>query len=154
LYFFGYRNISYAASDDLYFDAGLSYKKGKKDTQPTAQTDTDLAEITPMKLNASATYDYDARGDVQLSVIAADKWSDVDEENGEQKLSGYAIINLKTTRELSNGFEFATGIDNVFNKTYATTNTYKDLILMTDGSDTMLINEPGRYIYANLKYKF
>ncbi len=145
---------SYAASDDLYFDAGLSYKKGKKDTQPTAQTDTDLAEITPMKLNASATYDYDARGDVQLSVIAADKWSDVDEENGEQKLSGYAIINLKTTRELSNGFEFATGIDNVFNKTYATTNTYKDLILMTDGSDTMLINEPGRYIYANLKYKF
>jgi iron complex outermembrane receptor protein len=46
------------------------------------------------------------------------------------------------------------GVDNMLDKTYATTNTYKDLILMTDGSDTMLINEPGRYVYLNASYAF
>lgn len=145
---------SYTASDDLFFEAGLSYKKGKKDTLPTGQTDTDLAEMTPLKLNASVTYDYDEKGDIELSFIAADSWDEVDEENGEQKLSGYGIVNLKTTRELNDGFELTVGADNIFDKTYATTNTYKDLILMTDNTDTMLINEPGRYIYANIKYSF
>ncbi len=145
---------SYNASDDLYFDAGLSYKKGKKDSQPTGQTDTDLAEITPLKLNASVIYDYDEQGDVELSMVASNSWDNVDEDNGEQKLSGYAVFNLKTTREFDSGFELTVGVDNMLDNTYATTNTYKDLILMTDGSDTMLINEPGRYIYANVKYSF
>ena len=145
---------SYTASDDLYFDAGISYKKGEKDTQPTGQTDTDLAEMTPLKLNASVTYDYDDQGDIKLSIVAADSWDSIDSDNGEQKLSGYEIVNLKTTRDLNNGFEVAVGVDNVFDKTYTTTNTFKDLILMTNGSDTMLINEPGRYVYANVKYTF
>ena len=145
---------SYNASDDLYFDAGLAYKKGKKDTQPTGQTDTDLAEITPLKLNASITYDYDESGDVELSIISANSWDDIDEDNGEQKLDAYTVVNFKTTRDFNGRFELAAGIDNLFNTTYTTTNTYKDLILMTDGSDTMLINEPGRYFYVNAKYKF
>ncbi|HIP41921.1 MAG TPA: TonB-dependent receptor [Campylobacterales bacterium] len=145
---------SYLASDKVSLYAGLSYKKGEKDTQPTGQTDTDLAEITPMKFNASLTYDYDDYGDVELSVIASNGWSDIDSENGEQELAGYGVFNLKTTREFENGFVITAGVDNVLDKTYATTNTYKDLILMTDGSDTMLINEPGRYLYLNAKYQF
>lgn len=145
---------NYLASDSITLDAGLSYKKGKKDTQPTGQTNTNLAEITPLKFNASVTYDYDSQGSVELLVMASDAWDDVDSENGEQQLAGYGIVNLKTTREFDNGFIITAGMDNVFDKTYATTNTYKDLILMTDGSDTMLINEPGRYMYLNATYAF
>jgi len=145
---------SYTLSDDMYFEAGVAYKRGKKDTQPTGQKDTDLAEITPLKLNASAVYDYDDFGDVELSVVAATKWSHVDEDNGEQKLPGYGVFNLKTTRDFDNGFELIAGIDNIFDKTYTITNTYKDLILVTGDSNTMLINEPGRYVYVNMKYKF
>ncbi len=145
---------NYLASDSITLDAGLSYKKGEKDSQPTGQTNTNLAEITPLKLNASVTYDYDSQGDVQLSMVAADAWDDVDSDNGEQQLAGYGIMNLKTSREFDNGFRVTAGVDNVFDKTYATTNTYKDLILMTDGSDTMLINEPGRYMYLNATYAF
>ena len=145
---------SYFASDSITLDAGLAYKKGKKDTQPTGQSNTNLAEITPLKLNASVLYDYDSQGSVELSLQAASAWDEVDSENGEQTLAGYGVVSLKSTREFDNGMKLTVGVDNLLDKTYATTNTYKDLILMTDGSDTMLINEPGRYIYLNATYKF
>ena len=141
-------------TDSTYLSAGLAYKRGKKNTQPTGQTNNNLAEMTPIKLNLTAAYDYDENGMIEASLIAADSWDEVDSENGEQKMAGYAVANLKTTREFENGLEFTLGVDNLFDTTYATTNTYKDLILMTDGSDTMLINEPGRYVYLNAKYAF
>jgi len=144
----------YMATEEVYFDFGLSYKKGEKDTLPTGQFDKDLAEITPLKINAGVTYDYDSQGSVQLSVIAADSWDNYDSDNGEQALSSYTVVNFKTTREFKGGFEITAGVDNLFDKTYAITNTYKDLILLTGGTDTMLINEPGRYFYINAKYKF
>ncbi|CAA6803362.1 MAG: TonB-dependent receptor, partial [uncultured Sulfurovum sp.] len=61
--------------------------------------------------------------------------------------------NLKTTRNFDNGLEFTLGVDNAFDKAYANTNTYNDLVLIS-GGDTMLINEPGRYMYLNAKYQF
>jgi len=145
---------SYMFTDALSLDAGLAYKKGEKDTQPTGQSDTDLADISPLKLNATVSYDYDDQGAVELSMVARDKWRDYDSDNGEQELSGYAVFNFKTTRDFDNGVELTAGVDNILDKTYAITNTYKDLILIGDGSDTMLINEPGRYMYLNAKYKF
>ncbi len=145
---------SYMPTDELYLSAGLAYKKGQKDTQTTGQTGTNLAEITPLKLNLTAEYDYDENGMVELSLIASDRWSNIDAENGEQHLAGYGIVNLKTSRNFDNGLEFTLGVDNAFDKTYTTTNTYKDLILMTDGGNTMLMNEPGRYVYLNAKYGF
>ncbi len=145
---------SYMPTDNTYLSAGLAYKKGTKDTQPTGQTNTNLAEITPLKLNLTAAYDYDENGMVEASIVAADRWNNIDSDNGEQTLAGYGVLNLKTSREFDNGLAFTLGVDNTFDKTYATTNTYKDLILMTDGSDTMLINEPGRYVYLNAKYVF
>ncbi len=145
---------SYMPTDDIFISLGLSYKKGEKDTLTTGQTDKDLADITPLKVNASITYDYDEDGDIELSFIAGGRWDNVDTQNGEQELVGYGVLNFKTTREFDNGMKMSIGVDNILDKTYTTTNTYKDLILMTDGSDTMLINEMGRYIYANVKYSF
>jgi len=145
---------SYMPTDSTYLSLGIAYKKGKKDNKTTGQTNTNLADITPLKLNATAAYDYNEDGTVEVSLVAADRWDNVDSDNGEQTLAGYGVINLKTTRTFENGLEFTLGVDNAFDKTYATTNTYKDLILMTDGTDTMLINEPGRYLYLNAKYQF
>jgi len=145
---------SYMPTDSTYLSFGMAYKKGKKDTQTRGQTNTKLADITPLKLNATAAYDYDEDGTVEISLVAADSWDSVDSDNGEQTLAGYGVVNLKTTREFDNGLELTLGVDNALDKTYATTNTYKDLILMTDGTDTMLINEPGRYLYLNAKYQF
>jgi iron complex outermembrane receptor protein len=45
-------------------------------------------------------------------------------------------------------------VNNILDKTYAQSNTYADLVLLTGGGDVMLMNEPGRYIYTNLDFKF
>ena len=70
-------------------------------------------------------------------------------------MDAYTVLNLKATKMFGKSFELALGVDNVFDKTYALSNTYKDLTLVACGDDdVMLLNEPGRYVYANVKYKF
>jgi len=144
----------YSFTDEVYLDFGVAYQRGKKDKALTGQTDKDLANITPAKLNLALNYDYMANGTVKVEVIAADSWDDYDADNGEQELSGYGIMNLKARHDLTRNFEVTLGVDNVFDKTYAVNNTYEDLILLTDGGDVMLMNEPGRYYYINAAFKF
>ena len=144
---------SYTISEAAYVDAGLAYQRGKKDNALMGQTDTDLAEIPPLKANVAVNYDTDMTSS-KVELIAADDWSRFDEDNGEQAISGYAIVNLKWNRDLTNGFDVTLGMDNVFDHTYAVSNTYQDLTLLTGNDEIMLMNEPGRYIYANLRYRF
>lgn len=145
---------TYVASESLYFDYGMSYQRGKKDDPLAGQTDTDLPEIPPLKFNAAVNYMYDESLTLRAEVIAADEWSRYDWENGEQELDAYALLNLKATKEFNKNLELTVGIDNVFDSTYATTNTYNDLTLLEGVEDIMLLNNPGRYIYTNIKYKF
>jgi len=146
---------SWFATDMLYFDYGASYQRGKKDDPLTDQTGTNMPEIPPLKFNIAANYDYDDSLSLKAEVIGSDRWKDYDKENGEQELGGYAIMNLKASKTFKKSFELTLGVDNVFDKTYAVSNTYKDLVLLTTGdNNVMLMNEPGRYYYANLRYKF
>ncbi len=145
----------YSFTDELYLDFGVAYQRGKKDKPLTGQTDRDLANIPPAKLNLGLNYDYMANGTAKVEVVAADTWKNYDEDNGEQEISSYAIMNLKARHNLTRNFEVTAGIDNVFDKTYAVNNTYEDLILLTDGfGDVMKMNEPGRYYYINAAFKF
>lgn len=146
---------SYFASDEIYLDFGLAYQRGQKDEALTGQTDKDLAEIPPLKANIALNYDYSNRNTASIELVAADAWEKYDSDNGEQAISGYGVVNLKIKHDITNAFELTAGVDNVFDKTYATTNTYKDLTLLADGTgDVILINEPGRYVYVNATYKF
>jgi iron complex outermembrane receptor protein len=147
---------TYIATDSLYFDYGMAYQKGKKDDALTGQTGTNLPDIAPFKVNLAVNYDYDESVVLRAEVLAADSWSDFDAENGEQALDSYAVLNLKGTKNFGKNFELTVGVDNVLDETYAVSNTYKDLILLpTLGtSEVMLMNEPGRYVYTNLKYTF
>ena len=145
----------YVATETIYFEYGFAYQRGTKDTPLTGQTGTDMPDIPPFKVNASVNYDYDESLGLKAEVIAADTWDDIDDENGEQEIDAYAVVNLRATKRFTKGFELTIGIDNLFDSTYAVSNTYKDLILLaTPGNNVMLMNEPGRYVYANLKYTF
>jgi len=146
---------SYFASDEVYVDFGLAYQRGQKDEALTGQTDKNLAEISPLKANVALHYDYSNKNTASIELVAVDAWDEFDADNGEQAISGYGVVNMKVKHDITNDVELAAGIDNVFDKTFATTNTYKDLTLLADGSgDVMLINEPGRYLYVNATYKF
>jgi len=147
---------TWAYNEALYFDYGMTWQKGEKDRPLTGQTGTNMPEIPPLKFNGAVNYAWDDTLTFRAEVIAADEWSDYDAENGEQPIDAFAVLNLKATKRYK-GFELTVGVDNVFDTTYAVTNTYKDLILLPTVSpddNVILMNEPGRYFYANLRYTF
>jgi len=145
---------NYLATENLSLNYGISYKRGEKDDPLTGQKGTDLADMRPLKTNIAINYDHDTIGTAKLEFVGADKWTDIDYENGEQELAGYGVLNFKLSRDFKYGITLTAGVDNILDKTYAITNTYKDLVLLTTGGDTMLLNEPGRYFYLNGSYKF
>ena len=145
----------YTVNDKVYTDFGLAYQVGKKDSPLAGQTDTDLANITPLKVNLGVNYDYSDKGTIKFEVVATDTWDNFDSDNGEQLINGYEVLNIKAIHHINRNLEITLGVDNVFDETYAVNNTYKDLTLLADGSgDVMLLNEPGRYFYVNASYKF
>ncbi|AKF24092.1 TonB-dependent receptor [Sulfurovum lithotrophicum] len=145
---------SYIVTDTLYLDGALSFQKGEKKNPLSGQTGTNMPEIPPMKLVAGINFEEPGDYLLRAEVIAASAWDDYDAENGEQYLPGYAVLNLKGSKTFADHFEVTVGVDNLFDKTYAVSNTYEDLTLISGGGEVMLMNEPGRYIYTNLSYKF
>ena len=149
-------SASYYATDDMSIDMGASYKRGKKDTPLTGQTGTNLADMAPLRGDIALNYEYANNSLATLGVQVSDTWDNIDAENGEQVLASWAVLNMKVKHALNKKFDFTVGINNLFNKTYAASNTYADLTLITAGAigDVMLLNEPGRYFYTNLDFKF
>ena len=144
----------YFLSDALSIDASASYKRGKKDQALAGQTDTDLADIAPLRATIGATYEYANNSSIAAEVVASDSWDNYDSDNGEQKLAGWATVNLKIKHAFGKTLDLTVGVNNLFDTTYATSNTYADLTLLSTGTDVMLLNDPGRYLYTNLTYKF
>ena len=146
---------SYFATENLDFDYGIAYQVGKKDAPLSGQSDRDLPSIPPVKANIALNYDYDASLHTKAEIIASGKWSAYDADNGEQSIAAWSVLNLKVSKDFHKNFNLTFGIDNLFDRTYAVSNTYKDLHLVAgDTGDVMLLNEPGRYFYTNLKYSF
>ncbi len=150
-------NADYYVNDEVTLEIALAYKKGKKDTLLTGSgTDRDLADIAPLQSTIGLIYDYDDNTNASIELVSSADWDSYDSDNGEQTIDGYNIVNLKGQTKLNKDFSLTLGVDNLFDKTYAVSNTYKDLTLLGDTttSEVMSMNEPGRYLYANLKYKF
>jgi len=147
---------SYFVSDDITLDMEASYKRGQKDKAMNNQTDTDLADMAPLRGSIALNYEYKNNSMATLKVRASDRWDDIDSDNGEQVLAGWATVDAKVKHAVNKKFDFTLGVNNLLNRAYAQSNTYADLTLITAGgtTDVMLMNEPGRYIYTNLDFKF
>ncbi len=142
-------------TDDMSIDMGVSYKRGKKDKALAKQTNTNLADMAPLRGNVALNYEYANNSIATFEMRASNKWSAIDYENGEQVLAGWAILNAKVKQMVNRKFNLTIGVNNMLNKRYSQSNTYADLILVTGGTtDVMLLNEPGRYVYTNLDFKF
>jgi len=140
--------------DDITLDMGASYKKGSKDKALDNQTDTNLADIAPLRGAIAINYEYRNNSLATLEVQASDTWDEIDSDNGEQELASWSILNLKIKHAINKKFDLTLGVNNLFDTVYASSNTYADLTLLTGGGDVMLMNEPGRYVYTNLDFKF
>jgi iron complex outermembrane recepter protein len=147
---------TYNINDDFYLDFGMAYQRGRKDDALDGQSDRDLAEIPPLKGSLALNYAYGTDNMARLELVASDRWDTYDSDNGEQEISGYGVLNFKVEHQLTRHFEITAGIDNLLDKTYAVSNTYNDLTLVSSGAtgEVMLLNEPGRYFYLNTTYRF
>ena len=139
--------------DDVTLDMGASYKVGTKDNVAVGE-DKNLADMAPLRGAMALNYEYKTDSMATLEVQASDTWDKFDSDNGEQELASWTILNAKVKHAINKKFDFTFGINNILDKTYAVSNTYADLVLLTGGGDVMLMNEPGRYIYTNLDFKF
>ena len=146
----------YFLTDTITLDASASYKRGKKDQALSAtNTDTDLADIAPLRGTIGATYEYANNSTLSAEIVASDRWDTIDSDNGEQELAGWSIVNLKAKHAFGKNLDLTVGANNIFDVTFAQSNTYADLVLSaTTGSEKILMNEPGRYLCTNLTYKF
>ncbi len=146
---------SYYINDDITLDVGASYKRGKKDHALSGQTNTNLADIVPLEGTIALNYEYANNSIATIDTKMRKRWNKVDDENGEQVLAGWAVLNAKVKHAVNKKFDFTLGVNNMLNKTYAQSNTYIDLTLVTTGDgEKLLLNEPGRYFYTNLDFKF
>ena len=146
-------DATYALNDTVYFDGGIAWLRGRKDDPLTDQSDKDMPNIPPLKGTLGANWDFDDTGSMRLSMVAASAWNKYDGDNGERELGGYAVFNFQIRKDFLNHYELTFGVDNILDKTYAITNTYADMTLVT-GGEPMLLNEPGRYVYGNLTWHF
>ena len=146
---------SWNLTETLWADFGAAWQRGKKDKPLTGQSDTDMPEIPPLKGHLALNWQYLPAGVARAEVIASDAWTRYDADNGEQRLSGWGVVNLNLRHRFTDRVLVTAGVDNLFDKTYAVSNTYKDLTLITgSGGEVMLLNEPGRYYYLNASYTF
>ncbi len=149
-------SASYYPTDELTLDLGASYKLGNRKKSLAGQTGTNLANIAPLRGTLNLSYEYMNQSVASMGVRASETWKKYDGENGEQKLAAWAVLDMKVRHRFNKVFDFTLGANNLLNATYAQSNTYANLTLVTSGSTgkIMLLNEPGRYIYTNLNAKF
>jgi iron complex outermembrane receptor protein len=141
-------------SDDTTLDFGASYKRGKKDTPLEGQSNSNLADMAPLRGHIALDYEYANHSIATIEMQASQRWDKIDSDNGEQVIAGWAIFNAKLKHAVNKKFDLTFGVNNLLNKSYAQSNTYVDLTLLTAGGKAVLFNEPGRYFYTNLDFKF
>jgi iron complex outermembrane receptor protein len=147
-------SADYLLNNEWRIESGIAYQKGvKKEPGQIGDTDKDLAEIPPFKGRLALVMD-DSINYLMAEVITADNQT-IDSDNNEKEISGYGILNLKYGYDFRNGFSLMSGINNFFNRTYAVNNSYiGNQLIGFNGTDPLVLNEPGRNFYATVSYKF
>jgi iron complex outermembrane receptor protein len=152
------------ASTDLGYgvslEGGLAYQLGRKDSYPVNNTDHDLGQIAPLKGRLALNYNNDkpfGQEDAGLfgtfELVHSNAASDIDEAVGEKRLASWDVFNLR----LGYRFEAWTlnlGVENLFDRQYTVANSYEWDVVAGTGANPVIVNEPGRFIYASVAFDF
>lgn len=141
---------------------GIAYQRGRKLDQPENNNDKDLAEIAPLKTKLAL--DYDKNGFfATYEWVHSERTKDIDRDAGETPLKGWDVFNFRAGYQFTekegnlsflNGLSLNFGIDNMFDKKYAVANSYEYDPTDPSGANVKIVNEPGRFIYGSLSYRF
>lgn len=145
--------LFYAFNEKVSTEFGVAYQRGKKDSG--IYKDSDLAEIPPLKSRVALKYDDGVFYGVVEGIYQA-KQSKVDTDLKEIETPSYFIMNIKAGYTYANKLFVGFGVDNLFDRLY-----YNYLSYVRDpfrgislSGNPVKIPEPGRFIYANVSYRF
>jgi len=167
--FFTYENVdakmygwdisaAYALSDTISFEAAVAYTRGTKDEETTSKgvvlKDGDMKNIPPLKTRIAAKYD-DGKLSAQAELLSAKSQKSVDTDGTlvELPTDGWSVVNLKVGYALNKNWSVWAGVDNLFDKDYYIHGSNSNMIFISNQPNIHL-NEPGRFVYANVGYKF
>ncbi len=148
--FWGFElSSTYNLWKNLFLFAGASYVEGRKDKKPDINiNDKDVAEVPPLRGRLGVRYDTGIWF-VEAETIATSTQSKVDSDLGEQKTSGWGIVNLKAGVSIAN-LTLNLGVENLFDKKY-----YEHLSYVRNPFATgVKVPEPGRSLYLSASYQF
>lgn len=137
-------------ADIYYVQLGISAQNGEKLSFPSGNQNRYLAEIAPLKTRLIVAVD-------DAALAASAEWTHgigqtrIDDSAGELPLDGYDVVNLRISYTLGR-LKLRGGVENLFNKLYANSNSYYKDALTT--SQPRVVYESGRSFYFGADYSF
>ncbi|MCH8476198.1 MAG: TonB-dependent receptor [Opitutales bacterium] len=130
-------------------EAGISWQEGRKSSLARGMTDRVLGEIPPLQGRLASSLRHETLG-LMVEGLWADSQSRIDEEIGEQRISGWVTMNVQAQWQLSETLLLSGGIDNVLDREYATNNAF----VRDPFTAGVVVNEPGRFAYLRATVEF
>jgi iron complex outermembrane receptor protein len=128
---------------------GVAGQRGRKRTLAAGDTDRDLPEIPPWRGRTTLRWSRQATW-IEAELQWALRQSHLDAGAGERSLPGYGALHLRAEHAFTNAFTASLGVENIFDRTYATHNAYT----RDPFAAGIVLNEPGRSAYAQLRWRF
>lgn len=128
------------------FDA--AGQRGRKRSLAPNDTDRDLPDIPPWRGRAALRWE-SAGTWAQFETQWSARQNRVDTDAGERPLGGHAALNLRAEHALGHGLTLSAGVENLLDRAYAVHNAYT----RDPFAAGLLISEPGRYLYAQLRWR-
>lgn len=137
-------------SRNLVMSLNVTRQKGNKKSLPTGSNTLALAEIPDITGRIELAHTSD-KNTIRLWGEFASEDSDIDTNNGEQRLGGYAFVNASITRQLSQDLKLEFRVDNLLDKMAVRHNSYdRDPVNQV----VRLLPEAGRSFWVSLTQKF
>ncbi len=140
-------------ADNWKLDGSLAYVRGTNDTDGTP-----LGQIPPLEVRLGLNYDdkvWSFGG--LLRAVAAQNRVAVNQGNiaGQDiaRSSGFSVFSLNGGWRASKVVQVTTGVDNVFNKTYAE-HISRAGAMVSGYTQTTRVNEPGRNVWLKANFDF
>jgi iron complex outermembrane recepter protein len=127
-------------------EAGTAGQRGRKRSLIAGDSDRDLPEIPPWRGRATLRWS-DRTTWIEAEAQWAARQTRLDATAGERPLAGYGVLHVRAERTITDRLTVSLGVENVFNRTYASHNAYT----RDPFAAGLVLNEPGRSVYVRVR---
>lgn len=142
-------SAEYRFTDSWSVDAALAWQQGEKRSRPVNSTNDVLAEIPPLRAQATLKY-ADGRNRISFETRASQAQTRIDPDLNEQDMGSWITFSIRGQRDLSKHWTLGLAVENLFDATYALHNAQ----VRNPFSAFTVVDEPGRVVKASLRYEF